>query len=367
MRNDFGDLVIDEAIVHLVPRSRKTDPVEAGIQLSDTVCELTGTVRTELQGKLRDVMARLGREVVEDPEAKSKLPEYVQDFLEDRMDLVEVSGEVAYLLRNSQSGVSPAGLLLVASARLDGHKALLMVKLEQETGMQANQIVTGDGRRTFSVEYFANLLFTEASRVYKVALFSEEGIGEDGLEGWAADKQMTGKALAAFFLKKFLGCRHKDEPREITRRFHDAAVGWINSRITDPDTRVQYLMAVLVELQSTAMTLNPAVFINTHLKLPHREDFACFLREQGLPARATFDKDTELIDTRLSKVRVEFANGVFLVAPLDAVGETIAIEDLGGGHTSVTVTGTVTSTSSFASGGRPSKKGDTKGEPQAGA
>lgn len=315
MRNDFGDLAIDEAIVHIVPRSRKTDPVEAKIQLSDTVCELTGKVRTELQGKLRDVMARLGREVVEDPEAKSKLPEYVQDFLEGRMDLVEASGEIAYLLRNSQSGVSPAGLLLVASARLDGRKALLMVKLEQETGMQANEIVTGDGRRTFSVEYFANLLFTEASRVYKVALFSAEGISEDGLEGWAADKQMTGKALAVFFLKKFLGCRHKDEPREVTRRFHDTAVEWINSRITDPDTRVNYLMAVLVELQSTAVTLDPAAFIRTHLKLPHREDFAAFLKERGLPVRATFDKDTELIGTKLSKLRVEFTNGVFLVAP----------------------------------------------------
>ncbi|MEU6394722.1 nucleoid-associated protein [Streptomyces sp. NPDC046939] len=357
MRTDFGDLVVEQAIVHVVPKRIRGEDL-GPLQLSQTVCRLDDAVRTALQAKLREVLARLGREVVEDPELKSDLPDAVRSFLSDEQDLVQVSGELAHLLRDNQTGSSPAGLLLVATARLDDQRALLMVKLEQETGMQANEIVT-DGLRTFDVQYFANLLFTEKSKVYKVALFSEEGVTEQGLEGWAADAQMSGKTVARFFLEKFLGCRHKNDPRELTRRFHDTAMEWVNNRFTDPDVRVDYVMAVLVELQSSTATLDPATFIRTHLRPPHRDDFAEFLTENDVPVR-TFDKNTELVGNRLQKMRVELSSGAFLVAPLEAVQDgTVAVEDLGDGRTTVTVTGTLTKTSSFAvQGRRPQPKNE---------
>ncbi|MGX1784929.1 nucleoid-associated protein [Streptomyces diastaticus] len=346
MRTDFGDLVIDQAIVHEVPqRTKDEEPLE--LKLSETACRLDDGGRTALQGKLRDVLGRLGREVVEDPELKSGLPDAVRGFLSDKQGLVEVSGELAHALRDSQNGTSSAGLLLVAAARLDDRHALLMVKLEHETGMQANEIIA-EGLRTFDMQYFANLLFTEKSKVYKVALFSEEGVTEQGLQGWAADPQKSGKSVARFFLEKFLGCRHQNDPRELTRRFHDAAMNWVNSRFTDSDQRVDYVMAVLVELQSSTPTLDPATFIETHLKEPHHDDFAQFLEENDVPIR-TFDKNTELIGNRLQRVRVDLASGAFLVAPLEAVQDgTVAVKDLGDGRTTVTVTGKLTNTSSGA-------------------
>lgn len=70
VRTDFGDLVVDQAIVHIVPR-RAQDEELLPLQLSQTFCRLDEDVRFELQGKLRDVFARLGREVIEDPEFKS--------------------------------------------------------------------------------------------------------------------------------------------------------------------------------------------------------------------------------------------------------------------------------------------------------
>lgn len=353
MQTDFGDLVVEQAIVHVVPKHIRKEELHP-LQLSEAVCRLDDAVRTALQAKLREVLARLGREVVEDPDLKSDLPDAVRGFLNDEHDLVEVSGKLAHLLRDNQTGASPAGLLLVATARLDDRPALLMVKLEQETGMQANEIIT-DGLRTFDVQYFANLLFTEKSKVYKVALFSEDGVTEEGLEGWAADAQMSGRAVARFFLEKFLGCRHKNDPRELTRRFHDTAMEWVNSRFTDPDVRVDYVMAVLVELQSSAATLDPATFIRTHLRSPHRDDFADFLTENDVPIRI-FDKNNELVGNRLQKMRVELSSGAFLVAPLEAMQDgTVAVVDSGDGQTTVTVTGKLTKTSSFATQGRRSQ------------
>lgn len=353
VRTDFGDLVVDQAIVHEVPqRAKDEDPLP--LKLSETVCRLDDDVRTALQSKLRDVLDRLGREVVEDPELKSPLPDAVRAFLSGEQDLVQVSGALAHALRDSQTGKSPAGLLLVAAARLDGQHALLMVKLEQETGMQANEILA-DGLRTFDMQYFANLLFTEKSKVYKVALFSEEGATEPRLQGWAADPQTSGKDVARFFLEKFLGCRHQNDPRELTRRFHDTAMDWVNSRFTSADVRVNYVMAVMVELQSAAPTLDPTSFIQTHLQEAHRDDFAAFLAENDVPIRA-FDKNTDLIGNRMEKVRVDLSNGAFLVAPLEAVQDgTVAVEDLGDGRTTVTVTATLNKASSGAAAGRRPK------------
>ncbi|MET7801048.1 nucleoid-associated protein [Streptomyces decoyicus] len=353
MRTDFGDLVVDQAIVHVVPKRAQGEELFP-LQLSQTFCRLDEDVRYELQGKLRDVFARLGREVIEDPELKSPLPDAVRAFLGTGQDLVQVSGELAHTLRDSQGGNSPAGLLLVASARLDGQQALLMVKLEHETGMQTNEIVT-DGLRTFAMQYLDDLLLTQKSKVYKVALFSEEGLDESRLQGWAADPQTSGKDVARFFLEKFLGCRHQNDPRELTRRFHDTAMNWVNSRCTDSDTRMNYVLATMVELQNPTTMLDPTEFIRTHLREPDQADFAVFLAENDVPI-GTFEKNTELISNRLQKMRVDLSNGAFLVAPVEAMQDgTIQVEDLGDGRTTVTVTSKVTKTSSGAAAGRPPK------------
>ncbi|MFD8368423.1 nucleoid-associated protein [Streptomyces hygroscopicus] len=364
MATDFGSLIVDEAIVHSIPRKAKTDLVPAKVQFSEAVCSLDGTVRGELEAKFSDVLVNLGREVVVDAELKAPLPEQVRAFLEGERDLVDASKEIAQLLLASQPTNSSDGLLLVASVRLDGYKSLLMVKLEQESGMQATEIITDDGRRTFDVKYFANLLFTEASRVYKIALFSASGMSEDALEGWAADAQMTGKALAKFFREKFLGCRLKNEPRQLTLRFHDAAVNWINSRISEPDTRISYLMAILVELQSPTSVLDPDSFIRSRLQQPHRGSFAEYLRENEIPEQ-TFDKDTELVEPKLRKMRMAFDNGAFLIAPLDAMhSDSIKVVGLDDGRTRLTVTGVMTETRSHGQGKgkarpRPAQQNDT--------
>ncbi|MGJ0152814.1 nucleoid-associated protein [Streptomyces sp. CH8.1] len=355
MRTDFGDLVIEQAIVHIVPKSKRSDPAE-DIPLSEAVCNLNDAVRTALQARLRGVLASTGREVIENPDSKSALPDYVHSFLTGETNLVDVSVEMVHLLRSSQSGVNSAGLLLVAEARLGGDRSLLLVKLEQETGMQAT-VTHVDGLRTFDVKYLADLLLTEKSKIHKVALFPEGGMVDDRIEGWAADRQLSGK-MATFFLERFLGCMQKSEPREITRRFHDATTGWINEYVTDPDVKINYLMATLAELQSPAAVIDPIAFAQKNLNLAHRDSFAEFLVSAEVPPRA-FDKDIEHLENRLSNMRVGFTNGIFIVAPVDAMDdhETVVLEDQGDGRTSVIITGKVNAASTYAPpGGRRRSK-----------
>ncbi|MFZ3470986.1 nucleoid-associated protein [Streptomyces sp. 4.24] len=339
-----------------MPKSKRKDPTE-DIPLSQAVCNLNDAVRTALQARLRGVLASTGREVVENPDSKSTLPDYVHSFLTGETNLVDVSVDMVHLLRSSQSAVNSAGLLLVAEARLAGERSLLLVKLEQETGMQAT-VTHVDGLRTFDVRYLADLLLTEKSKIHKVALFPEGGIKDDRIEGWAADRQLSGK-MATFFLERFLGCTQKSEPREITRRFHDAATEWINEYVTDPDIKINYLMATLSELQSPAAVVDPVAFAQKNLSLIHRDSFTEFLESAEVPSRV-FDKDIEHLETRLSNMRVGFTNGVFIVAPVVAMDdhETVVLEDQGDGRTSVIITGKVTTATTYAPpGGRRRPKG----------
>jgi len=348
MSGKFAQLVVDEAIFHLVPQRKRSDPVPTNLQLSEAVCKLTEDVRTKIQANFRKVLTSLGRPVVEETEVKkSALPDCVHEYLTQQRDLVDVSVDIAQLLWDSQKGNSPAGLLLVAAARLAGQRALLIVKLEQEGGLRAQDVVVG-GLRTFDMSYFADLLMTEHNKVYKAALFPADGITEEGhIEGWAADKQLSGK-MAQFWLQAFLGCRQKEDPQLLTLDFHQTAGDWIDEHVSDPEKSLHYLMALLVELRSNTPTLDPTAFAASHLELHDQDDFLGYLASKNTPT-TVFDKDVTRVATRLSELRLGFESGISIVSPVKRVYEDVDIDDHPDGTSTVTVKGKITSTRSHYS------------------
>ncbi|MFJ8596613.1 hypothetical protein [Streptomyces sp. NPDC093598] len=167
------------------------------------------------------MLAKHGRPVVEDLEVeKSTVPDRIYEYLAQQRDLVDVSIDLAELLFESQKGRSPAGLLLVAAARLAGKRALLIVKLEQEGGLRAEDVLV-EGKRTFDMSYFADLLMTEHNKIYKAALFCVDGVPEDGpIEGGRLTSNWSARWHSS-------GCRHSSaagrkrtpnaSPRSFTR------------------------------------------------------------------------------------------------------------------------------------------------------
>ncbi|MFJ5157319.1 hypothetical protein ACIQCF_38565 [Streptomyces sp. NPDC088353] len=78
MSGEFAQLVVDEAIFHLVPTRKRNDPVPAQVQFSEAVCSLSEDVRAKIQGNFRGALASHGRPVVEEVEVKkSNLPDRV--------------------------------------------------------------------------------------------------------------------------------------------------------------------------------------------------------------------------------------------------------------------------------------------------
>ncbi|MFE9859206.1 nucleoid-associated protein [Streptomyces sp. NPDC005780] len=352
MSGEFAQLAVGEAIFHLVPTRKRNDPAPAQVEFSEAVCKLSEDVRGKIQANFRGVLASHGRLVVEELEAKkSTLPDRVYEYLTEERDLVSVSTDLAELLFESQRGNSPAGLLLVASASLAGKRALLIVKLEQEGGFRAEEVFV-DGKRTFDMSYFANLLMTEHNKIYKAALFCVDGIPDDGpIEGWAADKQLAGR-MAQFWLQAFLGCKQKEDPKRVTQKFHEAAVDWVDKRVDDPEKSIDYLMAVLVELRSNTATLDPTAFAAAHLDLHDQDNFLAHLAGKDVPT-GIFDKDIARVAPRLSELQIGFKSGISIVTPVSRVREDIKVEDHSDGTSTVTVKGKITSTRSHYSPRKP--------------
>lgn len=72
-RPDFGTLELLRLIVHEVPRAYRGDD-GAPLGLSDGVSNLDDTVAADLQARLRELLARTSRPVVEDAAAAHPCP-----------------------------------------------------------------------------------------------------------------------------------------------------------------------------------------------------------------------------------------------------------------------------------------------------
>ncbi|WP_167517574.1 nucleoid-associated protein [Micromonospora orduensis] len=298
--------------------------------LRNSICNLEPPAQAELESRLRLVLKESGRQIVEDIEAPSKTPAIIRGYLEDSTaDFVSMSQELAQVLRDSQSGANSAGILLVADCDTGSSRSVLLVKIEQEGGMRAEESV--DKTAGQDVKYFSDLFLTSRSKVYKVALFRAVDVDESLLYGWAADRQMTGGGLAVFFLRKYLGCQHLDEPKEVTRRFYQHSQNWVNTRVSNAETRTRYAMAIASELLSERRTVSPQAFAVNHLKSNHRDDYLTYLENEGLP-RATFDKDVSLIESKLSQFSLTFDSGLTLTGPRSTLeeGDIVQFQSLDG-------------------------------------
>ncbi|MGW3733178.1 nucleoid-associated protein [Streptomyces sp. NPDC005148] len=323
MEVDFGRLAINQVIVHAIPRKAKYDDNPAPLRLSEVVSPLDETVRAQLQSRLRGDLHAAAREVVEDPEQASTVPRVIQSYLEESdADLVSISRELAISLRESQNGSNPDGMLLVAECTLSESRTIMVVKLEHQDGVQAS-FLESDGKKTFDVQQVKDLMYTSKSRVYKIGIFSRAQIdAEAGISGYVADKQSAAGQAAQFFLR-YLGCRTPQDPSETTRQFYERATDWINSEVSNFETKTNYTVALHAELRSQSAEVSPRIFVRKHLEEDDRDDFLNYVCIDGVP-RGEFLKDTERVEKMLSNIQFQFASGASAVIPRSALDEGIA-------------------------------------------
>lgn len=338
---DLGQIQVQSLIVHEIPRHYlRAEQPAGGPVLSDVESPLNQTVRNFFQERMAGSLGRAAFEVELDPGAESRAPALIEGLLSDPpSDFVGSSRELAEILYQCQSGISPQGLLTVMAVTVEGNPGVAIIKLEKEEGTRVQRKKI-QGGSTFSVDHLRDLMLTGKTRVFKVGLFSRPS-GSGGIRGLVCDKQKgPDTTVAFFFLQRFLGCRLCESPEITTNRFYEVAQRYINEDIADPEHKASYQVALAQELSSNRTTVSPEAFANTNLEAVDRAGLLTRLEEAGIGS-GSFPKDLAIVRPALRRIQWQFQQGVVVLASPEQVGGVVQVEGLDDGRTRLAVTDTL--------------------------
>lgn len=322
---DVGTLQISKIIVHEVPTRRASGESEPP-ELSEVESPLDNAVRVFITNKLKGVLG-LAFEAVVDGSSESPVPGLVKELLDDAQpDFVSASQSMAEHLYGCQTGSMSEGLLAVVEAKVDGRPCSVILKLEREHGTRFQSEVI-NGQRTFRLDNIDDLMLTDNTKVFKVALFLRPTDGAD-IEGYVSDQQRgtrAGRGVADFFLHRFLGCDFKELPLVTTKRAWEVSEAFINEKVTNPEHQTKYELALLAEMSSAGTQFNPVEFANAHLVGADRQQYLNYLEEHAVP-KTSFKKDTELIEPYINLMRLESENGVKVFASRKVFQERVKVK-----------------------------------------
>lgn len=338
MKSDLALLKVNRVIIHEVPKHSKgsggTGPVYSEIE-SPLDPELAGYFRRKMISSLG---SHKSFDISIDPVCSSPVPGLLTGHLgSDGSGFVDTTKKIAEHLYNIQDGTNPGGLLTVLDCLVGGDQAVGIIKLEKEEGVRLEQKLH-EGQPTFDLHFLKDLVLTDRTRVYKLALFVVIPGEEEAYDAAASDNQ-TGygsyNEVASFFLNRFLGCKLLKDPEIATKYFYEATEDFINEKIEDPMLRAQYYGHVVSELQSQTPTVSTEQFAETYLPVEIRQEYVEHLEAKEVPAN--FPKNNELINKRLKKTMYEFNSGIRVIAPNESADERIKLTSLDNGETKLEI------------------------------
>jgi hypothetical protein len=187
-----------------------------------------------------------------------------------------------------------------------------------EAGVRV-ELVGPEGKKAFKIE-LEEVTLTDSTRVFKASLFPKVpslGALKASVSDDQLDSSTVGREIAVYFLGTFLGCKISETAQIATKRYTEAAEQFLNE-VTDDEKKMRYEVALLADLQSQSKVVNPEVFAREYLDMEDRDAFVARFKEDDGTVRL-IQKDTTLINRRISRAWVELDNGVRLTGPPEAV------------------------------------------------
>ena len=341
MTSNFITLNVLRVIVHDVPQRFKNNAGQ-GVSYSQAPIELDNELRTYIQRKILGSLRSAGNKVVADIEADQTVPDLILDRLTNKTtDFVQMSRMMADHLHQSQTGSNPGGLLCVAEVILEGGPGLAIMKLAREQAVRIERQSDIQGRFIFDLEHVRDIILSDRSRVFKAALFTLDTDSYGLFSGVVSDNQRSYTSttmVADFYLRRFLGCKFAESPERVTKNVLDATETYIAKQVEDPETKARYITALYVEMASENPTFSPSAFAESHFRLEDRAPYRNWLAESE-SSNVRFTKDTELVNQRVKKVMLAFANGAALYFPPGLLGGEVQVSDAGNGLTRAVIEG----------------------------
>jgi hypothetical protein len=313
-------------MIHDVPRGGSDG---ADMTLTEAPLELDSQLTDYFRTKIASSIELAAVDVVVDPLKDSTVSLAVYSILDDPDSLPEQSRIIASRLHKVQKGVNPAGLVVVIYGHVNDSAAVSILKLEREEGIRF-QVQEREGQITVDLEFLRDLTLTKKTRVFKTSLFYVRP-GATKLAGLVSDEQrgiIQGRGVAEFFLSTFLGMRLALSSARATLGFVTATEEFLNTAVKDPQTKVDYQIALLATLQNQHNQITPGQFAHEHLRDEHRQPFLGIAAKHELEADVSFVKDVSL--TSIKGFRMLFENGMTLVGSAEDLAQRVRINEAPG-------------------------------------
>lgn len=323
-------LQLDTLIIHRVPKKSGPGVAPVTPTLSDATTPDDPRVRAFFQRRVRAAVEDRGLPIEPDPGRDHAASDAIRAILADPTELTARSRALATRLFDIQDLRNPTGLLVAGVGRLSQRGCVILLKIEHDSGIRAEERRIG-GQLTFEVVVHDDLLLTPHTQLFKGAVFALDN-GE--FEALGADMQVRG-GMADFFLEDFLGFRLHETPAVTTEHFLDIGERWIG-QLADPEKQARYEVALLAQLQSAQRSVNVPQFAEMNIDEADHQSFKDAVGVGGM-RWATFRKDTSGIESRIKRVAYTFASGIKIVGRPEAMDDHVDVENLAGNRARVTV------------------------------
>lgn len=318
--------IINKIIVHDVPKHKKDD-LAGNVDYSERESDLNPELKTFFKDKIIEAVGKKGFKVLYNPATVSPVPTLIQELNQTPdNEFVAKSKTLAKHLFDIQNGTNPAGIMVIVIGSVEGKKITALLKLERDKGVKLNK---NEVTHVINIEEVRELILTGKTRVYKVGFFFVKNDFGSDFDGYVSDNQMeidykTG--VAQFFVDKFLGCVMYDDTRTITKQFFEVTKDFI-VKLEDPVKKAQYYGHLLSYLNKPETSINPKTFANEYLDHNDKQAYHNHLIQNNFTPDI-FNKDTELINSSIKKMSIDFENDITIIATKGEIDDKVTITPL---------------------------------------
>lgn len=309
---DIHKLTITNMVVHDIPKHKLND-LSVPPTYSQTESTLTDGLKVFFKQKIVDALkSERAIKVVYNDDSNSPLSLLNAELFQDSSKLVTNSQAMAKHLFEIQGGLNSGGILVTMLCKDESKKAIIIMKLERDNGVQ---LKIDTATKSIDILEVQNLMLTQKTKVFKVALLPNVPDYEISYDGTVMDFQIDVKARNdshTFFIADFLGCKPFKDPKTTTQEFYKHTKAFIKL-IDDEIKRTKYTQDLNSYLQKNTQKLSPKEFADDYLSTAeHRDRYKEFLKSKNFKMES-FIKDTSLISNKIEKISVEFENGITIL------------------------------------------------------
>ncbi|MGZ3757253.1 MAG: nucleoid-associated protein [Mucilaginibacter sp.] len=334
MEVKLNTILIKNIIVHSIPKHKKDADGSVEPKYSKQESKLSDGLKLFFKDKITQALdSDKSFKICFNNSSTSPVSYISRQLLTKHGDnFIEHSKNLAKHLYDIQVGSNPEGILVCIFGTVNSKNTCFFLKLEMDKGVQLTLDPKTD---SYDIEEVENLMLTQKTRIYKVAMFILRDDFEAKYDGKTMDFQIDlkqKKNVTTWFIDKFLGCYAYEDPKITTQKFYNLTRSFIDT-IKEPIEQAKYIQDLNSYVQKNVSQLSPQEFANDYLEsTEQKSNYKSFLESKDF-SFSSFFRDTAQIENQVKKIMINFANDITIIGTKGVLNDKVKLEKLDNGQT----------------------------------